>query len=31
MPYTYNPYYISYKSDKANSRYISIELIYKIW
>ena len=29
--YTYNPYYISYKSNKANSRYVSVELIYKIW
>ena len=29
--YTYNPYYISYKSDKVNSRYVSLELIYKIW
>ena len=29
--YTYNPYYISYKSDKLNSRYISLELIYRIW
>ncbi len=28
--YTYNPYYISYKSNKANSRYISLELIYKL-
>ena len=28
--YTYNPYYISYKSDKANSRYISMELVYKL-
>ena len=29
--YTYNPYYISYNSDKVNSRYISLELIYRIW
>ena len=29
--YTYNPYYISYRSDKVNSRYISLELIYRIW
>ena len=29
--YTYNPYYISYKSNKANSRYLSLELIYRIW
>ena len=29
--YTYNPYYISYSSDKINSRYISLELIYRIW
>lgn len=28
--YTYNPYYTSYKSNKANSRYLSVELIYKI-
>jgi len=28
--YTFNPYYISYSSNKANSRYVSIELIYKI-
>ena len=28
--YTFNPYYISYKSNKVNSRYISIELIYKL-
>ena len=29
--YTYNPYFISYESDKVNSRYISLELIYRIW
>ena len=29
--YTYNPYYISYSSDKVNSRYLSLELIYRIW
>ena len=29
--YTFNPYYISYASNKANSRYVSIELIYRIW
>ena len=29
--YTYNPYYISYKSNKANSRYLSLELVYRIW
>ena len=28
--YTYNPYYISYTSNKENSRYISLELIYKL-
>ena len=29
--YTFNPYYISYESNKTNSRYLSLELIYKIW
>ena len=29
--YTFNPYYISYESNKANSRYVSLELIYRIW
>ena len=29
--YTFNPYYISYESNKDNSRYLSIELIYRIW
>ena len=28
--YTFNPYYISYSSYKANSRYVSLELIYRI-
>lgn len=28
--FTYNPYYVSYSSYKANSRYVSVELIYKI-
>lgn len=28
--YTYNPYYISYSSYKENSRYVSLELIYRI-
>lgn len=28
--YNYNPYYISYSSYKANSRYVSLELVYKI-
>ena len=28
--YTFNPYYLSYSSYKANSRYVSLELIYKI-
>ncbi len=28
--YTFNPYYISYKSNKVNSRYLSVELIYKL-
>ena len=28
--YTYNPYYVSYSSYKANSRYVSVEIIYKI-
>ena len=27
--YTNNPYYISYRSDKVNSRYVSVELIYR--
>ena len=29
--YTSNPYYISYSSYKANSRYVSLELVYRIW
>ena len=29
--YTFNPYYVSYESNKTNSRYLSLELIYKIW
>lgn len=28
--YTFNPYYLSYSSYKANSRYVSLELIYRI-
>lgn len=28
--YTYNPYYLSYSSNKANSRYVSLELVYRI-
>lgn len=28
--YTYNPYYISYSSYKANSRYVSLELVYRM-
>ena len=28
--YTFNPYYVSYKSNKVNSRYLSVELIYMI-
>lgn len=28
--YTFNPYYISYSSYKANSRYVSLELIHRI-
>lgn len=28
--YTFNPYYISYSSYKANSRYVSLELVYRI-
>ena len=28
--YTFNPYYVSYESNKTNSRYLSLELIYKI-
>ena len=28
--YTNNPYYISYSSNKANSRYLSIEVVYKV-
>ena len=28
--YTFNPYYISYSSHKANSRYVSLELVYRI-
>ena len=29
--YTNNPYYISYSSNKANSRYVSVEVVYKVW
>ena len=28
--YTFNPYYISYSSYKANSRYVSLELVYRV-
>jgi hypothetical protein len=28
--YTSNPYYISYSSKKVNSRYVSLELVYRI-
>ena len=28
--YTFNPYYISYSSNKANSRYVSLELVYRV-
>ena len=28
--YTFNPYYQSYSSYKANSRYVSLELVYRI-
>ena len=28
--YNYNPYYISYSSYKANSRYVSLELVYRV-
>ena len=28
--YTYNPYYISYSSYKANSRYVSLEVVYRV-
>lgn len=28
--YTFNPYYISYSSYKANSRYVSLELVYRM-
>jgi hypothetical protein len=28
--YTFNPYYISYSSNKVNSRYVSLELVYRI-
>ena len=28
--YTYNPYYLSYSSNKANSRYLSVEVVYKV-
>ena len=28
--YTSNPYYISYSSYKANSRYVSLELVYRV-
>ncbi len=27
---TFNPYYISYSSYKANSRYVSLELVYRV-
>ncbi len=28
--YIYNPYYISYSSNRYNSRYVSLEMIYRI-
>lgn len=28
--YTFNPHYISYSSYKANSRYVSLELVYRL-
>ena len=28
--YTFNPYYLSYSSYKANSRYVSLELVYRL-
>ena len=28
--YTFNPYYISYSSYKANSRYVSLEVLYRV-
>ena len=28
--YTFNPYYLSYSSYKANSRYVSLELVYRM-
>jgi hypothetical protein len=28
--YTFNPYYLSFSSYKANSRYVSLEVIYRI-
>ena len=28
--YTFNPYYLSYSSHKADSRYVSLELVYKV-
>lgn len=28
--YTFNPYYLSYSSYKANSRYVSLELVYRV-
>ena len=28
--YTFNPYYISYSSYKANSRYVSLEVVYRL-
>ena len=28
--YTYNPYYNSYSSHKADSRYVSLELVYRV-
>ena len=28
--YTFNPYYLSYSSYKANSRYVSLEVVYRI-
>ena len=28
--YTFNPYYLSYSSYKANSRYVSLEVVYRV-
>ena len=28
--YSFNPYYISYSSYKANSRYVSLEMVYRL-